>query len=679
MDFQGRYQILEMLRDGEARTFKARQTSSGRIVLLHQLWVERTPPNQPDLASLVFGFLRRANAEEMKTLVDMGEEESRVFVVTEDLPGCQDLRQWLQSAPGTLPTAGRASMPQATPSADFAPTAATRRLASRAGQEDLPSSGATRLFTTPKAISDQTLPASTGKPAGAPTTHPELHVQPGAFASPDKFAEPLGGPARPDGLAAEEPPMAPPPPASEMGEHGEFTRMFLGSPGASKVRPAAPSSADSRKAELPHLTAPEPPKGKGELGEFGGEFVAPTAEKPSQHKPPAGFEVVFESHKPPTQTPAPPAVEETLPSFPRAPGGEREAPGEFTRLYYGRDELKAAPPSPGPALGKTPLPSLAPDQPLASEGAGEFTRLFQAQSQPKPSGGEPLREQSFQSPPPAPSAVASEGAGEFTRMFKGSPQLAQPAGPPISTGSPASPVPMSRASSQQGPGEFTQMIRGYQPQKSGPTPPVLEAPEPVAPPPPPPPEKAKPGEFTMIFQRPQEATPQPPAAAPPPAAAQTPPPAPQSPEADEFSRMFEQSGGGAGAPPQGARQMPTAAAPQPAAGRAAAAIPTVSVSPPVVPSMPYVQPPVLPQPVLPQPPAYQIPSPQFQPPVVPSPYVVTPQPVMPQMQPMTVPIPMAPQAAPPKAGKNKLLVPLIILGGLFVVAVVVVLVFALKH
>jgi hypothetical protein len=83
--------------------------------------------------------------------------------------------------------------------------------------------------------------------------------------------------------------------------------------------------------------------------------------------------------------------------------------------------------------------------------------------------------------------------------------------------------------------------------------------------------------------------------------------------------------------------------------------------------------------MVPQPQPYQIPTPQFQPPPVPSPYVTVPQPVMPQMQPITVPVPGAPQATPPKAGKGKFLVPLLILGGLFVIAVVVVLIFALKH
>jgi hypothetical protein len=90
--------------------------------------------------------------------------------------------------------------------------------------------------------------------------------------------------------------------------------------------------------------------------------------------------------------------------------------------------------------------------------------------------------------------------------------------------------------------------------------------------------------------------------------------------------------------------------------------------------MPYVQPPMVPQPK-----PYQIPAPQFQQPAVPSPLAMPPQPVMPQVQPMAVPVPVAPQVAPPKTGKSKFLVPLIILGGLFLIAVVLILFLALRH
>jgi hypothetical protein len=96
----------------------------------------------------------------------------------------------------------------------------------------------------------------------------------------------------------------------------------------------------------------------------------------------------------------------------------------------------------------------------------------------------------------------------------------------------------------------------------------------------------------------------------------------------------------------------------------------------MAPGMPYVQLPVPPSPTLPQPQPYQIASPQFQQPAVPPAYAMLPQPPLPQVQPMATP---APQAVSPQTSKGKFLVPFIILGGLFVIAVVVIIVFALKH
>ncbi len=567
MAFQGRYQILEMVSEGETRTFKALQTSSGRIVLLHQLWVERTPPDQPDLAALVFAFLRSATAEEMKSLVNMGEEENRVFVVTENLPGCQDLRQWLQSKPGTLGPVGKSGVSISVPIRDSDATAATRGLVSHARQEDLAPSEPTQLFTVPKVIADQ-------------------------------------------GLSA------------------------------------------------------------------------PLEKRPEQ-QPPAGFEVVFGSTKQQSRGPVPPAVEAPLSPPPPVPGSESGAPGDFTRVFYGRDESKAVPPSPKPAAESTRLPSPSPGRPSQSEGAGEFTKLFQAQhfkeKPPAPPSVKAEQSQPFAQPSKPTSqngpgdfmrrssAVQPEAAGEFTQLFGVGPQPTQPTGPPIPTSSPQTPVPFSSPSSRQGPGELTQMFQGYQPKKSESIPPLLERPEPVVQAPPSKAEKAKPGEFTLIFQQPSEPTPPPSPVAPSPAVAQTPPPAPQSPEPDEYMRLFELPSGGAGAPPPRTPQAAPPAAPQPAAGRAAPVIPTASVSPPMAPSAPYVQ-----TPVAPQPPPYQAPAP-------PSPFAMPSQPAMPQMQPIPAPAPVAPQAAPPKTGASKFLVPLIILGGLFLVAVVLILVLVLKH
>ena len=85
MSFQGKYQQLSALSDGESQTFRAVQVSTGRQVLIHQLTAGKVPPQQPDLASLIFKFLRSASEEDSRKLLDMGDEDGRVFVVTEDV------------------------------------------------------------------------------------------------------------------------------------------------------------------------------------------------------------------------------------------------------------------------------------------------------------------------------------------------------------------------------------------------------------------------------------------------------------------------------------------------------------------------------------------------------------------------------------------------------------------
>ncbi len=609
MDFQGRYQLLEMLSDGEARTFKALQTSSGRIVLLHQLWGERTPANQADLASLVFTFLRGATAEEMKSLLDMGEDANRVFVVTEDVPRCRDLRQWLQPVE--------------------------------------------RSVTPPR--------------------HPEAQVGPRTSPSSEELARLLGESSRTEVLKTSEPPVASPPPAKEKDGPSEFTRMFLGSPAAPKVPAVARTTADSRGAELTPPIKPEPSKEKegpsefsrifspapqaaksteltgpakaasqtsppvpgpsgpppgseGAPGEFTRSFfgkgmplpeaagspppppempgVSP-AGKPPERQLPAGFEVVFRSPKQQARSPVQPSVEKPLPPTPSAVSPEKEERGEFTRIFYGRDKSEP-PPSPMPTAGRPSAPPVPSDQPSQSEGPGEFTRLFQARQEPTASSGEPARERTSQ--PPV-SKVESEGPGEFTRLFQTGAHGDRPAGPQIPASMPRPTVPLSSSASQQEPGEFTRLIQGYPPPKSGPAPSMLEQPEQLKPPAATKADEAEPGEFTMLFQQPPRSTTAPPPTAPSPPAAQPPPASPQTSEPDEFARMFEPARGGANVPPPRAAQAPPPATPQAAAGRGAPMTPIAPVPPPMTLGVPYVQQPTVSTPMVPQPQPYQSSSP----------------------------------------------------------------------
>jgi len=607
MDFQGRYQLLEILSDGDARTFKAIQISSGRSVLLHHLWAERTPPNQPDLASLVFRFLRHASADEMKVLVDMGEEGGRVYVVTEDLPAFQDLRQWLESRAGGPEIAGKPSVMRPAASGEAAPRGAAGELPTQARQKSLISPAGTKLPFTP--------------------------------------------------TKAAQPPVAPPPPSKAEPEPGEFTRVFFAKDEL-KPQPTRPASAPPAKPSTPSPLE---------------------AEKTRKSQPAAPFEVAFEPTQQPRRGPIPPAGEKPLPPSPPAPGPQGEAAGEFTRIFFGPEEAKAMPSRPGPAAETARQTPFAPAQAPEPEGSGEFTKLFRAPHVEGKPAATPLVDAQRRQPaaPPA-RPTAQAGAGEFTQVFQPGPGTARPAGPPLTPGSPKPTVPLSSSPAQQGAGELTQLMQGYQIGKREEKPALFEQPVAEAPPPPAKAEEAKPGTFTQIFQRPSDLV-TPPVAPPAPPVVQPPPAAPRSPEADEYMRMFELPRGGAGASPQSGPQAPPPAGAPPSTGGAVPVTPIVSVSPPVVPGVPYVQPPVIPSPMVPQPQPYQIPTPQFQPPAVPSPYVTVPQPVMPQMQPITVPLPGAPQATPPKAGKGKFLVPLLILGGLFVIAVIVVLIFALKH
>jgi hypothetical protein len=175
VSFQGKYRILSVLSEGECQSFRALQISSGRPVLLHHLAAGRTPSPQPDLASLIFRFLRSASAEEGRHFLDMGEDEGRMFVVTADVPECQDLRKWLQSV--TEAQAGKEG--------DAQPA------------EETPGPGSiefTRGFTT------EALRQVSGSPASAPAPpspgpRAEQPVVPTPEKSPDALKPPAETPA----------------------------------------------------------------------------------------------------------------------------------------------------------------------------------------------------------------------------------------------------------------------------------------------------------------------------------------------------------------------------------------------------------------------------------------------------------------------------------------------------
>ena len=443
------------------------------------------------------------------------------------------------------------------------------------------------------------------------------------------------------------PPSTPPPPITKEGP-GEFTQMFSGMGKRKVEEPPAPAPLTPGKAP----SVPPPPITKEGPGEFTQMFAGMGKRKVEE---------------PPAETPLTPGKAPSVPPQPI----EEETRGEFTRMFQASGKGKVdQPPDSSPPPGSVPIaPSL---QPAAEKGGlGEFTQIFNtSQAKTEPPAAPPLSTGVIKPSAPPPVSSTQKGPSEFTLMFNANARApSQPEPPqkpsqwPSSTppagadsrgfaSPPQPPAPLPGAS-KKGPGELTLMMQGYKPPAATPAAPVLEPPKPSSPPPAAQPGKKQPGEFTMLFQSPpQPVAPVPPAAAPPPAIQPAPPPSKRQP--GEYTGIFEAPQ----FPPAPPQAVPQAAPP---AGYGYPAVPVAAPPPPVMPQMPVYQAP--PSPMAPQM-AYPQPAmPQYQPPP------------MPQMQPMGMP---AMQPMPTK--KPAIFWVLVLgLGGLFLIAVVLILFFALKH
>jgi hypothetical protein len=192
LSFQGKYQILATLGDGEAQSFRAIQISTGRKVLIHHLTGGKPPAGQPDLTSLIFNFLRSASPEESRNLLHMGEEDGRAYLVTEDVPGCLDLRQWLLVSTGLLaeekPAAAQPAQKALTPenigSTQAYTTEAMRHALRSGGKPDAPAppspspSGSSGKMDATSAYTTESLREALQSWGSAPAPTPGLPENP---------------------------------------------------------------------------------------------------------------------------------------------------------------------------------------------------------------------------------------------------------------------------------------------------------------------------------------------------------------------------------------------------------------------------------------------------------------------------------------------------------------------
>ena len=401
MEFYSKYELIDPLPGGGSRSFRGRQTSTSREVLVHLLPGGASAENQALLARL-----RSLPARAMAKLIEVGDNEGTTYVVTE-APPYLHLEDWLAAQEraavedaAQYTRAGMWKVPTMPPAAPVAPAAPEPGEFTRMFQQNVPPAA-------------EAVPAPPPAPVQTPKPEPEqlsatieMPTMRRAFL---EAREPQAPPAAP---AAAPPPVAaaPSPAPAAASAPGEFTRLFQ-APGA----PAPTGQMAAMPAPPPVVAAPpQAPPPQAVAGEFTRSFQAPATPALTGQMP----------AMPVPQAAPPPPVAAASPSEPAGAG-------EFTRMFQ-------SPLPHAPARGEWPAEAPRVSQP------GEFTRMFQS------GGGNPI--------PPAPQQ--EKPAGEFTRFFQagsGSPQGGVPlASPPSPFSAPMPQAPSSGGPS--GPGGFTQMF-----------------------------------------------------------------------------------------------------------------------------------------------------------------------------------------------------------------------------
>lgn len=387
MSFFQRYELLRLLENGEARTFRARQRETQRVVLLHML------PSGPSSGKTGGNSLAQRVQEigAGTDLLEVGEFSGLVYAVTEDVEPFPGLRVWLDKPRNAPP-----------PPVD--------------------------LIERTRSLDEQfeSLFAEEKPPVKPPPPPP-----------PPKQDPPPPAPPREE-PPKREPPVKEPPAEPPAREPGEFTRMFA----VPAIRPEQPlpdlldEEKPSPKDDAPGFTAMfqavEPPPASDPLGgatrkmeaadagEFTSQFFAgsragsgagtgakrtDSGDDFDRFFGPGlkgdGMNIEAEQARE-ARTPQPDARPFAKPGkFTKVfgPGGKREAqqpepPPRRTTTAGSVSQMFAVPDLPKPPVTQAP-----PADPSAPKTKGEYTRMMQAHK---------LEAQPPAAPPPVAAAPAAE-------------------------------------------------------------------------------------------------------------------------------------------------------------------------------------------------------------------------------------------------------------------------------
>jgi hypothetical protein len=310
MSFFDKYELVRLLREGEVKTFRALERSTGRQVLFHML----TGETQGRLLDRV----RRL--EGRPQLIEIGEFANAPYVVTEYAEGITSLEEWLEQQP---PPADIVE-----PASESAPAAPFQSNLSEPGEF-------TRLFGSARGME-----GAEGKPVEPEPLIRDTKDEPGEFTRLFLGAEP--SPVRPSPPPAPLETPAEPDWPQAGSEPGDFTRFF--GPGI-RGEPINIEEEHARQAASPGPAAAP----FQQAGEFTRRFGRPPDPKGERIEPATDSGLLSTSSDLLGFRKKPPATE---------PEAGEKPPGEYTRvirLGENTDETKPQE-TPQPA----PLPEVAP-------------------------------------------------------------------------------------------------------------------------------------------------------------------------------------------------------------------------------------------------------------------------------------------------------------------------------
>ena len=225
MSFYKKYELERLIADGEAKTFRAMESATGRSVFLHLF----NPGGRALLADLK-AKLTGPGGKVVAPLLETGEFAGSQYAVTESSEPFSSLREWVSRLPE------RAPAPQVAPPAPAPRPPVPPVSAGPPGLLDEEPGEFTRVFANAKPAEKPTEPSRPPAAAGPS----------GLLDDAAEFHQPVP-PTRPAGAAL---------PGSAAEEMGDFTRAFGGAPPKAPERVRAPV----RLPSIPPVPPPVPPR-----------------------------------------------------------------------------------------------------------------------------------------------------------------------------------------------------------------------------------------------------------------------------------------------------------------------------------------------------------------------------------------------------------------------------------